>query len=342
MKNFNVINENGNIVLDSTIMIKGQLCSAGSKMLESYQAPFSASLVEKLEENYYSIYGQGQPREFSLEEGLNGSVDCVAEGKVDIGIGTDTGANLVRASLAAGIPAYVPSPSYVSSYGLITASSMTRPAIFGDFDEIIKAADIILGPDSRDPLATKVEINLEILDKNLLSYKVGIYGEVDELVLDQLDKLTDLKFIYKDHLPSLFDIFKSVEVASGTAKFDGIRYGYRTDDYDNLDDYYAKTRSEGFSYETKKAIVKGNLYAGAAYERELYGQAIKLRNLLTESLNEAFSQVDLIIGRATTSLGAFAALTGRPFVGVGNILILADINKDAQALSFGKELMEVL
>ena len=343
MEKYTVINNHGNIILDSNFMIKGEVCDAGSKSLENYIAPFNAHVVNRLIEMGEDIYGQAKISEFALGEGVNGSIDAIKAGDCKAGISTDTGGNLIRDLGYQAVNGFVPTKGTISSYGIIRAvSSFTRAALVGDFEDILGLLNIVGGYDPKDPMSLRTEMDLEISDINIEDHKFGIYGILESEALDFFGESLEVTFEYNHLIKSVFDIIKSVEVASYTAKFDGIRYGHVTESYESIDELYAKTRAEAFGLDTKKSIIKGNIYAGHSYERDIYENAIRLRRILVSELDRVFEEVDFIVSNVNTDLAILASLGNRPVAVVDDFAIVGNIYEDEKLLNIAKKIKEVL
>lgn len=343
MEKYTVLDNNGEIILDSNFMIKGEICNAGSKSLENYVAPFNAHVVNRLMETGETIYGQGDITEFAMKEGLNGSIEAVKAGDCKLGISTDTGGNLVRDLGYEGITGFIPTKGTVSSYGIISASSsFTRAGLIGDFENILRVLNIVGGYDSKDPMSLKTEMDLEFFELNVEDYKFGIYGILESKALEFFNEILEISFEYNHLIKSVFDVIKSVEVASSTAKFDGIRYGYVTDSYESIDELFAKTRAEAFGLDIKKDIIKGNIYAGHSYERDIYENAIRLRRILVSELDRVFNEVDFIVGNVNTDLPILASLGNRPVAVVDDFAIVGNLYEDEKLLNIAKKIKEVL
>lgn len=338
-----VLNKDGDLILDSNIMVKGEPCWAGSKMLEDYRAPYSASLVESLEENDYKIYGLANTSEFSMADGQRSSIEMLKEVDGGIGLGTDTGGNLIRDLAGHGLTGFIPSKGAISSHGIIRGtSSFTRLGIFGQIDSFPQVLNTISGRDPKDPMTINEDIDFAIDDRDLVDYRIGIYGKIPENIVALVHRPLEVDFLYSEHIGTVFDVIKSVELASNTARYDGIRYGYRTGDYDELEHLYGKTRAEGFGFETKKSIIKGYLYSGYSYERKIYDQALRLRRIYVREIENIFKEKEIILARPGSDMEILASLTDIPVAVAGEILIMAGFGEDKKALSLAKKLEELI
>ena len=342
MDKIKLINEEGQIVIDSNIMLHGQEASAGSKMLESYIAPYSSHIVEKLEQEAKNILGIGQINEFGLGQASSQSVQVIAGEKAEVGVGAIIGSSYLNLLASKGLNGFLASNGTISRYGIVSvSSSFTRPLIFGGFQKILEIFNIIGGHDPRDPMSINTDMDLEFIDMDIDKLSFGIYGGSEK----DLDSFSNKNQVILDHgqyIRSVFDVILSVEVAGSTARFDGIRYGYVTDSYEDMDELYAKTRAEAFDTDTKKAIVKGNIYAGHSYERNAYENAIRMRRVLVEEVDRILDAYDFIIASVDSDLAILASLANKPLALVGDMLILAGRYQDEKLLTLGKIIEEEL
>lgn len=340
---YRILDDKGSIALDSNIMIKDEICSAGSKMLEAYKAAFSSTLVSRLENDGYGLYCQGAVSEFALGQGEFGSLVALGDDNVSIAIGTDTGGNFANDLADKGLTGFIPTKGTVSAYGLISASSsFTRIALGGSFGDIRGVLNIIGGYDEKDPMSIRTDMDLKAEDLDFENYSFGIYGKIGPEAGAFADAAKEISFIKQKWIDSVFDIIRSVEVAGSTAKYDGIRYGYIAEDFDNIDELYEKTRGQGFSLETKKAIIKGNLYAGNFYERKSYENALRMRRVLVEEVEKALDEFDFILGHVDSNLAKLAGLASLPLAVLGDMLIVAKRYEDEKLLNMAEKIGEVL
>mgnify|MGYP002723215825 CR=1 FL=1 len=340
MENYKIIDEKGSFIIDRAMMKEGLEVDAGSKALEGYKAPYTASLIKALEEEDYKIFGQGMTSEFSLEEGLNGVVDALAEDRVSLGLGLDNGGNLLRAGGAAGIFTYLPSPGLVSSYGLIKTSRFTRLGLMGEYELVLDAMNIISGKDPMDPQTLDEKLDFSFKEIDLNNIRAMQAGDLDRDMVEVLGEPEYLEIEDKDKLALAYDVISSVDLGSSTAKFDGIRYGYRPDDYENLDEYYSNARG-AFGEEVKKQILKGYIYSAKGYEREIYDGAMGFLAGLDQDLKNLFKETKIVLG-PVDSLPYLAILTNRPVAALGKLAIMADYLDDVKLLNFVKTLEEAL
>ena len=135
-------------------------------------------------------------------------------------------------------------------------------------------------------------INIDIKNKVLDVIK---FLEKEGATIDYID------IDYVEYSVPLYQIIALAEASSNLARFDGVRYGFRTEkDYDNIDDMYKYTREEGFGDEVKRRLMIGSYVLSGKNAKDYYYKALKIRNNIKDSFDNLFSKYDLIIGPTTT------------------------------------------
>ena len=248
---------------------------------------------------------------------LGGSAAAVAARMCHAALGSDTGGSIRQPASLCGIVGYKPTYGLVSRYGLVAfASSLDQ---IGTFTQTVEDAAIltqtIAGYDELDSTSREEEVpdlvaNLHNPVKDL---RIGVPSQY---VGDQNDPHIDAAIessieIYRElgatiieiDLPltyvgiSTYYILAPAEASSNLARYDGIRYGHRTDTpCDNLTDLYSRSRSEGFGIEVKRRIMLGTYVLSTGYYDAYYNTALKVRRLIRREYETAFTQCDVILG----------------------------------------------
>jgi aspartyl-tRNA(Asn)/glutamyl-tRNA(Gln) amidotransferase subunit A len=126
-------------------------------------------------------------------------------------------------------------------------------------------------------------------------------GDVIKLMEDMGAEVEEASLPTFDYALSAYYVIASAEVASNLARFDGIRYGYRTDDYENWKEMYKASRSEGFGDEAKRRIMLGNYVLSSGYYDAYYLKALKVRTLIKNDFDKLFSKYDILLSPTTTA-----------------------------------------
>lgn len=251
-----------------------------------------------------------------------GSSAAVAAGIVPMALGTDTGGSIRQPASYTNLVGIKPTYGTVSRYGLIGfASSLDQ---IGPMTRTVKdnalTLNVISGKDEKDTTSEDLSIDYtQKIGQEIKGLKVGIAKEffdpeiVDEDVLAAVnnavkeleDQGAEIIEISLPHLKYGVPTYYAIATAEGSSnlqRYDGIRYGYRSEDAKTLEELYVKSRSEGFGPEVKKRIVLGSLVLGVDYYEKLYGQATKVRTILRNEFEQALKEVDVIVGPAATSV----------------------------------------
>ncbi len=254
-----------------------------------------------------------------------GSAAAVAARLAPIATATDTGGSIRQPAALCGVTGIKPTYGRVSRYGMIAfASSLDQGGVITvTAEDAALVLRVIAGFDPRD--STSVDRPVPDypahLSRPLTGLKVGVLREFFDTGLEpESERLVRAALAVYEHLGaslievSLPQIGLSVpayyvvapaECSSNLARFDGVRYGHRCANPRDLKDLYQRTRGEGFGAEVKRRIMTGTYVLSAGYYDAYYLKAQKVRRLITNDFERAFSQVDLIIG-PTTPTPAFA------------------------------------
>ncbi|MEG3592226.1 MAG: Asp-tRNA(Asn)/Glu-tRNA(Gln) amidotransferase subunit GatA [Pseudomonadota bacterium] len=250
-----------------------------------------------------------------------GSAAAVAARLIPVATGTDTGGSIRQPAALCGITGIKPTYGRVSRYGMIAfASSLDQGGVLG-----ASAADCALileamaGFDTKDSTSIDKEVPSYIssIDKSLKGLSIGLPKEyftadLDNAIADQIENAIDvLKSLgckFKDiSLPNThlavpaYYVIAPAECSSNLARFDGVRFGHRCKNPDNINDLYMRSRAEGFGAEVKRRIMIGTYVLSAGYYDAYYLKAQKIRRLVSEDYKQAFQDVDLILGPTSPS-----------------------------------------
>lgn len=251
-----------------------------------------------------------------------GSAAAVAAREAVYTLGSDTGGSIRQPASFCGVVGMKPTYGSVSRYGLVAfASSLDQigPITSTVLDNAL-VLNAIVGHDKRDATSVKCVYNDFTADiKNgVKGMKIGVpeefFGEgisndVRKAVLAAADtyralgaELVSVSMPSIDYALSAYYVISSAEASSNLARFDGVRYGYRCDDYSNIDELYRKSRSEGFGSEVKKRIMLGTFALSSGYYDAYYKKALQVRSLVRKDFDEAFGKCDFIISPVTPTV----------------------------------------
>ena len=244
-----------------------------------------------------------------------GSAASVSSCEATLALGSDTGGSIRLPASFCGIVGMKPTYGRVSRYGLIAfASSLDQIGPFArSVEDAANLLEVISGHDPKDStsLNMPVEHYADFLKNDIKGKKVGVIKELMgdgntpevakavENAIETYKKLgCEVKEISLKHIKysiGIYYILATAECSSNLARFDGVRYGYRTPDAKNLMEMYTKTRAEGFGPEVKRRIMLGTYALSAGYYDAYYKKAQQMRALVTQDFVNAFKEVDVLI-----------------------------------------------
>lgn len=245
-----------------------------------------------------------------------GSAAAIAACLAPAATGTDTGGSIRQPASFCGVTGIKPTYGRVSRHGMIAyASSMDQGGpIAKTAEDCALLLTAMAGFDPRDSTSVELETEdfMRDLDKPLNGLKIGIpreyFGEglaadVEKAVRDALAEyeklgatLVDISLQNTTMCIPVYYVISSAEASSNLSRFDGVRYGFRSENYADLQDMYRKSRTEGFGEEVKRRIIMGTYVLSHGYYDAYYIHAQKIRRLIAEDFRAAFSQCDVIMG----------------------------------------------
>ena len=258
-----------------------------------------------------------------------GSAVSVAGGLVPLALGTDTGGSIRQPSSYTGIVGMKPTYGRISRYGLVAFASsldqigpMTRTVY-----ENASLLNLLVGEDESDLTSVNREKEdfTRLIGKDIKGMKIAlpkyfISDIVDKEVRDRIKEVINylqengavvdiIDMRYLDTAVNLYQIIAMAEASSNLARFDGVRYGNRASDVNNIDEMYAKTRGEGFGNEVKRRIMIGSYILSGENAKVYYDKALMVRDDITKEFNRIFKDYDLIIGPTTTRVAPILGVT---------------------------------
>jgi len=248
-----------------------------------------------------------------------GSAAAVAAGEAIASLGSDTGGSIRQPASLSGVVGMKPTYGRVSRYGLVAfASSLEQ---IGPLTRTVRDAALLLqvmaGVDSNDStsLAAPVPDYVGTLEKDLRGVRLGLPKEyliegIDPEVRAAIDnaiahfsslgaEIVDVSLPHTEYAIDTYYIIATAEASANLARFDGVRYGYRAENPQNLLDHYGRTRAEGFGAEVKRRIILGTYVLSSGYYDAYYLRAQKVRTLIRQDFARAFGKVDALISPTT-------------------------------------------
>ena len=246
-----------------------------------------------------------------------GSCAAVAAGECAYALGSDTGGSIRQPSSFCGVTGIKPTYGTVSRYGLIAyGSSLDQIGpIAKDVTDCATILETIASHDVKDSTSVEREYDFtSALTDDVKGMKIGIprdyFGDglsadVKEQILNAVKILEEKGAVVEEFDLSLvkyaipaYYIIADAEASSNLARFDGVKYGYRTEEYEGLHNMYKKTRSEGFGAEVKRRIMLGSFVLSSGYYDAYYLKALRTKALIKQAFDQAFAKYDMIVAPA--------------------------------------------
>ena len=332
------------MTLKDNISTKGIETTCCSKILTGYKPIYNATVWELLQNQNAVMLGKTNMDEFAMGSscetsyfggaanpfntnhvagGSSGGVAGAVGGNIAAyGLGSDTGGSIRQPASFCGVVGLKPTYGAVSRYGLIAyASSLDQIGpITKSVEDAAVVFDAISKQDKRDSTSKgSAKATFDTLNNDIKGMKIGIAREyldgvrddVKEAVLEAAKVYESLgaEIVYFD-LPILkfalpvYYIIACAEASSNLGRYDGIRYGYKTEHYNGTHDMICRTRSEGFGEEVKRRILLGTYVLSAGYYDAYYKKAQNLRGTIISAFNKAFESCDVIFA-PTVPMTAF-------------------------------------
>lgn len=273
------------------------------------------SMGSTTENSYFQV--TKNPRNLSCVPGgsSGGSAAAVAALEAAYTLGSDTGGSIRLPASFCGVVGMKPTYGTVSRYGLVAfASSLDQIGpLTKDVRDNAMVLNAISGHDPRDATSLNQDIPdyMAGLEKGVKGLKIGlpkeffgggIHPEVKHAVLTAASKLEaqgaqllDVSMPSIDHALAAYYVISSAEASSNLARFDGVRYGYRSKQFDDIDSLYQRSRSEGFGQEVKRRIMLGTFALSSGYYDAYYKKALQVRSLIMKEFSAVLETCDLIL-----------------------------------------------
>jgi aspartyl-tRNA(Asn)/glutamyl-tRNA(Gln) amidotransferase subunit A len=325
------------------VALKDNLCTLGvrttcsSKILENFIPPYSATVVNRLQEAGAVFVGKTNLDEFAMGSSTEnsafdttrnpwdldripggssgGSSAAVAADNCIAALGSDTGGSIRQPAACCGVVGLKPTYGRVSRFGLIAfASSLDQIGpltknvmdsalmmnVIAGFDPLDSTSADIPVPDYTQGLEGGVQGMTFGIPKEY--FKQGGDEEVSSAVqkaISHLEKLgaktREISLPHTDYAVATYYILATAEASSNLARYDGVKFGYRTQEAKDLFEMYVKSRAEGFGAEVKRRIMLGTYALSSGYYDAYYAKAQKVRSLIKRDFDQAFQEVDAIV-----------------------------------------------
>ncbi len=315
------------------ILIKGMKCTAASKILENYVAPYNATVIKKLLKKGVVFLGKNNLDEFAMGSSTEnsafgptrnpkdpkrvpggssgGSAAAVAADFALFSLGSDTGGSIRQPASLCGVVGLKPTYGRVSRYGLIAFSSSLDQIgpITKNIEDCRIVFNAIKGKDKSDSTTVKGKNEVTFNRNKIGDLVIGVPKEyfikeldsnvrkvIEEAIKEYEDmgaKIKEISLPHTKYAIPTYYILASSEASTNLARYDGVKYGLSKGK--ELRDSYFKTRGQGFGREVRRRIMLGTFALSSGYYDAYYLRAQKVRKLIKKDFEKAFKKVDVII-----------------------------------------------
>lgn len=323
------------IAVKDNICTKGLRTTCGSGILRNFIPPYDATSYHKIKQMGFVTLGKTNMDEFAMGStsetsffgpvknphdlsrvpggSSGGSAAAVSAMMAPAALGSDTGGSIRLPASFCGVVGIKPTYGRVSRYGLVAfASSLDQiGTIARTVHDAALLLEVISGIDVYDSTSLDREVDFtgdSVVDVRGLrigvpeEYFSGISPDIKDAIDDVIKKLEEsgagienISLKYTEYAIPVYYLIATAEASSNLARYDGVRYGYRSPNVKKLTELYEKTRSEGFGKEVKRRIILGTFSLSSGYYDAYYLKALKGRTLIINDFRNAFSKVDAII-----------------------------------------------
>ena len=357
------------IFLDDMILTKSHPTTAGSRMLDGYMSWFDATVAEKLVARGHEIAGKSPVGELAIDlvgetnyQGEGALVDAVKNGEAEAIVCFDVNGSPRRIAAQAGLAFAKPTYGTVSRYGTVSAACsgecvgvMAKSA--ADCRALL--ADMV-GKDERDATMHADEVCRAALETAAVR-KVAVLSMGDESAELAAAKAKlaakGIEIVEIDagviaSANAAWNMLMCAELCNNVSRYDGIKYGYRTKNYKNLDELYTNSRTEAFGLLLKAAILYGSDVLSAKNYMGKYDKALRVRRVIVEAFAKIFAECDAVLMPAVSKMAytdadsafvenvytAPASITGLPAVVAGGVQLMGPAFSDGALLALAEML----
>ena len=378
-----------NIVVDDMILTTDMPTSAGSRMLEGYMSLFEAEAVTKLKEAGYNVYAKANTGEMNLDllgetsyfgpctdensNVVNAVAQAVKTEDAMAGVTLEVNGSAMRAAALSGLTFVKPTYGTISRFGTIPAvcSGETVGVMAKDTKTAKEVVEALKGHDDKD--GTSLPQEKCVLGEAVPVRKIAVAKALVDAAGDEVkaaveavkakaaEQGIEVVEIGAEELllaKPAWNILMSAEVCNNVSKYDGVKYGYRSPEYTNIDELYTNSRTEAFGYLLKSTVLFGSETLSEANYYKVYDKAQRIRRVISEYINGVFADADVIVAPVTTKTAytleevtenkyiaydeslytAPAMITGLPVVVTKGVQLMGKALSDATLLALAEKL----
>ena len=322
------IDRAGTVAVDDTILVKGYETKAGSHILDGFVPLFSSDAVERLLKAGCTLRGKTHTGEFGLdlvgETSYHGvckkadgtlssaAAEAVAAGEVKQALCVDVNGAPRRGAALSGVDFLKPTYGTVSRYGIIpTACSGEQVGVCAsDAEGVKEILSVIAGHDGKDGTSLPAEKYEYSADKDIAGMKIALVKELYDAAEDAVKAAMDAysaklrkagAAVEEISLPDVkayataWQIMLSAETCNNISRYDGVKFGYRTPTYKDIDELYVNSRTEGMGFTAKMNVLYGSDVLSKNRYMSCYDKSLRIRRLASGKMKEVFAGFDAVL-----------------------------------------------
>ena len=319
------------VIADDMILTKGVATTAGSKMLEGFMSLFSSEALVRLEEKGYGLVGKAKVGEFGFdllgETAFNGALtadgvlkfaaaEAVLANEADVALTMDINGSVRRAAAQTGLVSVKPTYGTVSRYGTVpvACSGETVSLLAKNVAEVKNALSAVVGHDDKDGTSLPDSMyvtdaatpkKVAVLTDMLANVNADVKAKIDSAITALKADGIEIVEVTNDKIAAAkvaWNILMSAELCNNVSRYDGVKYGYRTPNFTNLDELYMNSRTEAFGELLKTAILFGSETLSTDNYMKVYDKALRTRRIIVEEFQKLFQEFDAVLMPACSTL----------------------------------------
>ena len=375
------------IITDDMILTTDMATTAGSKMLDGYMSLFEAEVLTRLKSKGYVVGGKADVGEFAIDllgetsfrgalvsdsKIKNASCEIVKSKEVLASICLDANGSVRRGAAQYGLISVKPTYGTVSRYGIIpvACSGDTVSILANDTEECRNILNVIAGHDDKDGTSLSDEIcaktgeyapvkRVAVINDTLNKVDSDVKAKIDEAVSSLKDSGVEVVFIDNGIIPLsniAWNVLMSAELCNNVSRYDGVKYGYRAQNFNGISELYTNSRTESFGDLLKTAILFGSETLSTENYMKVYDKCLRTRRVIVEEFGKLFKEYDAVLVPACSSLSyteeqiannkgiafeenvftAPASITGLPAVVAGGVQLVGNAFSENALLDVAK------
>lgn len=319
------------VIADDMILTKGVATTAGSKMLEGFMSLFTSEALVRLEEKGYGLVGKAKVGEFGFdllgETAVNGALtadgvlklaaaEAVLANEADVALTMDINGSVRRAAAQTGLVSVKPTYGTVSRYGTIpvACSGETVSLLAKNVAEVKDALAAVVGHDDKDGTSLPDSMyvtdaatpkRIAVLTDMLANVNADVKAKIDSAVAALKADGIEVVEVTNGKIAAAkvaWNILMCAELCNNVSRYDGVKYGYRTPNFTNLDELYMNSRTEAFGELLKTAILFGSETLSTDNYMKVYDKALRIRRVVVEEFKKLFQEFDAVLMPACSTL----------------------------------------